>query len=668
MLSGFWLQSSTTEEQLFALHYLRLIGYTTGTLLHLFLLAVVVGYRRPRALERVFFFVVLAQFLFFAGALLQVNGELYYAIPPPATLIFAALLMATGLGLLPPLLVHLHVEYQRAQTDRRWTGWTKFLLAAMYLPPSYFVWHVFPIVVSDPAHLTLPPGPLLGRLCPLWAAFGLAVCTFYELQFAKRASVPRDRNLLHGLAGYFAILVLATLLGFPSGLLPGNRTNVFGFLGPLVLWLLPSIVIAYTVVRHNWLQLGRQRNLAYAVSATFLALLYLAVIRRVSGWLEPVLPPEATISILLFVLVFLFEPLQRRVSHVLRRTLRMEVDRLQRLLAEFQQETRHGELRRLVSFVEQRIAQEFELLQVRLFLEGECELPAGRPDRGHRFPLGKGKECVGSLEVHYASGMLSGETYAALEFLAEQLPAMIGLCRLIEEKLKLERELAERERLALVGQMAASISHNLKNPLGSMKTVLQVQLENPELPESVRQDCALVVSEIDRLSAKLGQLLRYAKPSVRAGAAPQRVAALSLTEQLVALLGREAERRQVKLELERETNETFVRGSEEAFSDVLSNLVVNAIEVLPAGGSVRVRLARVDARLVLEVTDDGRGIPAEHRGKLFQPFFTTKPSGTGLGLAIVERRVGEMDGTVSWETPVRDGRGTKFTVTLPVAE
>jgi len=70
-----------------------------------------------------------------------------------------------------------------------------------------------------------------------------------------------------------------------------------------------------------------------------------------------------------------------------------------------------------------------------------------------------------------------GETGAALEYLSEQLPGALDLCRLIEEKLLLERELAERERLAVLGQMAASISHNLKNPLGSMKTILQVQLE-----------------------------------------------------------------------------------------------------------------------------------------------------------------------------------------------
>ena len=118
------------------------------------------------------------------------------------------------------------------------------------------------------------------------------------------------------------------------------------------------------------------------------------------------------------------------------------------------------------------------------------------------------------LEAVSTGAYLTGETSAALEFLGEQLPAMIDLARLIEEKLRLERELAERERLALLGQLAASVSHNLRNPLSSMKTILQVQLEHPDLPLDVRHDCALVVDEIDRMSEKLKQLLNFAKPSV----------------------------------------------------------------------------------------------------------------------------------------------------------
>src|SRR5258705_12914609 len=126
---------------------------------------------------------------------------------------------------------------------------------------------------------------------------------------------------------------------------------------------------------------------------------------------------------------------------------------------------------------------------------------------------------IGVLWVRPHGAMLSGETRAALEFLCEQLPAAFDLCRLIEEKLRLERELAERERMAVLGQMAASISHNLKNPLGSIKTILQVQMESAEMPESLKAETRMVLGEVSRLSNKLRQLLQFSRPAVLWGAA-----------------------------------------------------------------------------------------------------------------------------------------------------
>jgi two-component system sensor histidine kinase HydH len=228
---------------------------------------------------------------------------------------------------------------------------------------------------------------------------------------------------------------------------------------------------------------------------------------------------------------------------------------------------------------------------------------------------------------------------------------------------QLERELAEREKMASLGQMAANVSHNLRNPLSSMKTVLQVQLENPELPVDVRRDSTLVVNEIDRMSAKLSQLLRYAKPSVNG----QRVAAVTLANQTAVLFRHDAERRNVRFEFERPTEEIFALASEEALSEVLSNLIVNAIEAQGTGGRVKVGLARRDGRLEIIVEDGGPGISQDLRVKMFQPYFTTKPAGTGLGLSIVARRVEEIGGTISCESPVRDGKGTRFRLTLLLA-
>src|SRR5205823_11461216 len=201
-----------------------------------------------------------------------------------------------------------------------------------------------------------------------------------------------------------------------------------------------SAVLIYLVQRFNFLQIGRQKNLVYAVSATFLALLYLSLVRRLSVWLEPELPPEATASILLFVLVIFFEPLQRLLGRRLQETAHREMDRVQRLTAQIQQEARGGDLNLLVKFIEHRVRDEFELAAATLTLldpnPSKSELrPPSRPvavpmaspaTASQFFPVEQ--KAVGSVAVLRAEphgAAISGETLAALEFLCEQLPGAL---------------------------------------------------------------------------------------------------------------------------------------------------------------------------------------------------------------------------------------------------
>jgi len=382
---------------------------------------------------------------------------------------------------------------------------------------------------------------------------------------------------------------------------------------------------------------------------------------------------------LLFVLMIFIEPLQRLLGRRLQETAHKEMDRVQRLTAEIQQEARQGNLKSLVEFIQRRTKEEFELAGATLTLvdpskavlrphvtrPGDIRPPTLPADQ--IFALRQANGLVGLVRVEPHGASISGDTRAALEFLCEQLPGALDLCRLIEEKLRLERELAERERLALVGQMAASISHNLKNPLGSMKTILQVQLENPELPESIRGETKMVLEEIGRLSTKLNQLLQFSRPAVRGGSAIGSCDVRVVVEEVTSVLMHEAERRGVRLQTEASGDGVRVAVSAEALNDVVSNLVVNALEAAPRGGHVTVGAVTAAGACVLTVEDDGPGISTALQEKILQPFFTTKPQGTGLGLAIVARRVAEFEGKVEWESPVRDGKGTRFKVTLPVA-
>jgi len=655
-----------------ALLYIRLIGYTAGTLLQLFWMVVILGYRRQRNFERVFFFLCLALFLFYAGSLLALNSQIHYLQPPVGLNQFAIVIISTGLCMLPALLLHLHMEYAETRGMLRVKRWKWAALFLFYAACFHVAYHRIPLLLQDPHFNFLVPGSSLGEEFAIVLAIALAWCAIWQWRFTVSAS-DRPQRYFHTTLLVFFTLSFLAVTGLHLG--PFHlETQTADSLGTAfgLLPILPFTALIYLVQRHNFLQIGRQKNLLYAVSATFLALLYLSLVRRVGTWLEPLLPPEASASILLFVLVIFIEPLQRVLGRRLQETAHREMDRVQRLTAEIQQEARQGNVRGLIRFIENRVKDQFEF--------EAAWLDVLQPDLGSNFVRRRDHEGEESfsvsqpgrlnavLSVQPHGAMLSGEIRAALEFLCEQLPGALDLCRLIEEKLQLERELAERERLAALGQMAASISHNLKNPLGSMKTILQVQLENPDMPESMRAETKMILAEIGRLSAKLNQLLQFSRPAVLGDGKPAKCNASEVAREVVGVLRPEAQRKGVALELHPAATAVTAAISTEALNDILTNLVVNALDAAPRGGHVQVGVSRKDGIGLVAVEDDGAGVPSELRDKIIQPFFTTKTQGTGLGLAIVARRAADADGKLEFESPVKNGRGTRFLVWLPLGE
>ena len=660
------------------LPYLRLIGYTFGTLIELFWMVVILGYRRQRNFERVFFFLCLAFFLFYGGSLLALNSQIHYSKPPAGVEGFAIVIISAGLCLCPALLLHLHMEYADTRGLLRVKEWKRGVLALFYLAGLHLAFRRIPLLLQPGAFDFIGPGNSLGTGFAIVLCVALAWCAGWERRFATTAPDKPQRHFHWTLVFFFAVAFLGTAVlhvaTYPIPRPTSQALETAFALLPIV----PFAVLIYLVYCRNFLQIGRQKNLLYAVSATFLALLYLGLVRRVGLWLEPLLPPEASAAILLFVLVIFIEPLQRMLGRTLRETAQLEMDRVQKLMTEIQKEARQGNVTGLLNFIGRSIKEQLELRDVWLdFPDAEraglAEPRSGEPRAAlafdpREFPIRRGGKTEGVLHVEPHGAIISGDTRAALEFLCEQLPGALDLCRLIDEKLRLERELAERERLALVGQMAASISHNLKNPLGAMKTILQVQLENPELPQSIRGEAGMLLEEIGRLSAKLNQLLQFSRPAVRRGEGVARCDAAAVIEQVAGVLSHEAERRGLTLRAEMRGLHVRVAVSAEALNDIVSNLVVNALEATPNGGRVSVNAVEDSGTLCVLVEDEGPGIPSALREKILQPFFTTKSRGTGLGLAIVARRVAEFSGKVDWESPVKDGHGTQFKVTLPIEE
>src|ERR1700688_4543841 len=140
-----------------SLVYVRLITFTAGTLLQLFWMVVILGYRRQRNFERVFFLLSVALFLFYSGSLLALNAQIYYLTPPPLLTAFAKTLLCAGLCFLPALLIHLHFEYADTRGMFSSPALKRTLVLTAYVPVLYFALRAYPLLANSPGFDFLVP-------------------------------------------------------------------------------------------------------------------------------------------------------------------------------------------------------------------------------------------------------------------------------------------------------------------------------------------------------------------------------------------------------------------------------------------------------------------------------------------------------------------------------
>jgi len=221
-----------------------------------------------------------------------------------------------------------------------------------------------------------------------------------------------------------------------------------------------------------------------------------------------------------------------------------------------------------------------------------------------------------------------------------------------------EQQLVDQASLARLGEMAAVVAHEVRNPLAGLRGALQILSQR--LGEERAEHAVIVemIKRLDTLNDRVSDLLRYAKPRT-----PQlgRVRLRRLVESTVALLHRDPAL--VAVEVVVEGADVPACGDAELLREVFLNLLLNAGQAMEGHGVVRVNIEG-GAMATVRVRDHGPGIPAGVQAKIFEPFFTTKRAGTGLGLAIVRRLLELQHGTVTFESS--SGQGTHVLVTLPL--
>ncbi len=228
---------------------------------------------------------------------------------------------------------------------------------------------------------------------------------------------------------------------------------------------------------------------------------------------------------------------------------------------------------------------------------------------------------------------------------------------------KAEAQLIRSEKLAALGQLAAGIAHEIRNPLTSINILIHSLAESFPSETPHREDLSVVEEEIHRINEIIDQFLRFAKP-----APPlfEKTDVLPIFEETLQLLRPQIERQRISVQKKFQILPSITIDKEQ-MKQVILNLLMNAIQAMPAGGKLELsgQLSGDPHWIQFSIKDSGIGIPPEDMDKLFDPFFSTKEGGVGLGLSIAHRIIDQHHGKIEVEST--SGKETLFTLWLPIS-
>jgi signal transduction histidine kinase len=646
---------------------LRFFALIAGTALHLFLGVLLARKRDASALERLLLGGICSAGIYDAASAAAFFYRINTGIETNSLLLFLDRAADVGLALGPAFLLHFCLV---------WGGLRKLWGLAAYL--------------SVPLSLSLMAS---GRSIELRWLLG-AILLLSSLTCLWNSQRPGQR-----LEGGF-LRSFAAALAFPGlTLLAGG--------GPaLTAWasLAPPVCLAYFIYKYDLLGLLISRRIIFALNLGVFAAFYLFLVRRVAGFVEDefdFLGPLAEIA-LIFAAALVWLPLYAWMSRFLTKRAQIYADFSKRLIEEA---ARILDFDRRVQYLAEEVGRSFHLRRALLVtsssprLQGrhgpadeeltEIDLAAlehaahetraefvqahhtrhapmreilHRTGFNYLFPLWYENHLTGLLLLDTSPKIFLDDDEEVLLGLCRQISHSIETARVVEEKIHLEKELLDQEHLARLGKAAATIAHEVKNPLSSIKTLAQLMKEDPEVANRYARDLNYMIKEVDRLNGSVQQLLSFARP-------PREIKTdinlADVLETAARVLGQQ-DNNGVRVEFLRGPAVQLNESNPDLLDQIVLNLVLNAMQASDPGGVVQVGCENHgDGRVSFFVDDNGPGVPPELHERIFEPFYTTKQKGTGLGLAIVKKNVTLLHGEIELQSPLRNSRGTRVKVAFP---
>lgn len=615
--------------------------------------------------------------------------------------------MCVGLLLMPCAMLHGVLRVIRSGFDVN-TQFRPALLisyAPLVILPS--VW--FALAKS-------PNEPFLARVDGiLWQYLVFAGCVnvmaivVFHLQRTRTESQELRRFLL----AMESFLCLLTGLLFITFLLkdPRWRSPESPLLLAIVLLpVAPAALFTYFVIRYRFMRLVVERTLVYGVIVVAALLFHHLILYRIAEPFADRLRIDLGIleGIIVFLLVMLYQPIRQRVAealHYLMGRSRNDIRQRTRELAVEMWQHVADEPKMLGQWFVTNVQESFQLESAAAWLFDEHDVPfveicddsridaatiarLNRALESHSHVACRGPsasnhaacelltELNSSLAVRVAqegvSGLLLlGRGRRAKELGDEETNAILLLVELFavtlhnhylqKRQIDAERRAAQNEKLTTLGLLTSCITHEIKNPLSSIKTIATLLDERTGPNDENAEDIGLILEEVDRLVNTTAQFLKFARPASEGKEATD---VATVFQGVIHVLSHLAKKHNVYVESSIAEDIPPIWCSEETLRQIAFNLVLNAIEATGTNGQVHIAIEQTVGAIVATIRDNGVGVSDEIRSRIYEPFVTGKTRGTGIGLYVVRRNVEELGGTIECDSELN--RGTCFTVSLPL--
>lgn len=235
------------------------------------------------------------------------------------------------------------------------------------------------------------------------------------------------------------------------------------------------------------------------------------------------------------------------------------------------------------------------------------------------------------------------------------------ICEILVKQVQVKHTLMKIEKMEVLSQLAASISHEVKNPLTVIKGFLRLLHQEHLSSEKKLEYLSIASSELNRAEDIINDYLTFAKPY------PEVIEEIPVgahLQKLMEIIGPMSHQHSVKIEAR--IDEAVIKGNARTFQQAFLNFMKNAVEAMPKGGTLTIRTVRERGHVCISISDTGVGMTKSQKRRLGEPYFSTKESGTGLGLLISYRIIEAMNGKIGVTSSV--GQGTEFRITFPTAD